>query len=127
MNFSATEAKRSIEPPSAASMRLWLMLMILMAVALGLNLVFSVRLTHEHGALNYSAWTDFLEYAYNHFVLMMTMLGTAFFFATWFIFHSVRRDGRRIKLMIMMLPAPLLIFWLWIKAFIWHVCLEYVK
>jgi len=127
MNYSLLETKTSIEPPSAASMRLWLMLTTLIAVALGLNLVYSVRLTNEHGALNYSAWTDFLEYAYNHFVLTMTMLGTAFFAVTWILFRTIHRDGRRIKLMIVMLPAPLLIFWLWVKAFIWHVCLEYVR
>ncbi len=114
MNHSLLETKSSIEPPSAASMRLWLMLMIFNAVALGVNLAFSVRLTNGVCICTSGAWTNFLEFAYSHFFVVLLLLGMTFFAATWFMFRIVRRDGRRIKLTIALLPLPfvMLLFWL---------------
>jgi len=114
MNNPLLETKTSIEPPSALSMRLWLMLMIFNAVALGVNLAFSVRLTNGVCICNHGAWTDFLEFSYNHYFAVLLLLGATFFAATWFTFRVVRCDGRRGKVTLAWLPIPFvtLLFWL---------------
>ncbi|HPQ70764.1 MAG TPA: hypothetical protein PKW95_16690 [bacterium] len=108
MIYSRLETKSSIEPPSALSMRLWLMLMIFNAVALGVNLAFSVRVA-DGNTCYYGAWGDFLKFGYSHFFVTLILLGATFFAATWLMFRVIRRDGRRVKLTLALLPLSFII------------------
>jgi len=117
VNFSTTKTK-SIEPPSALSMRLWIVFIVLVALFLAVNILLVVNYAESANSwYSYGEWSEFFARLYRHFFLTIFLFGFLITTATWAMFYKIRRDAPRVVAIFVLILAPLLIGLFWMLSY----------